>query len=115
MVGAGSITALAGCASGGNETGGPHVEYEKSVNTDDGKTYVDLSLTTYFSCSWASPDDYNPVTINIEVHAAGEQVVSDTWQVEYEECMDEQVENRSYVVDGEYDSVLVQAYTDTRE
>jgi hypothetical protein len=112
ILGSGAGASLSGCLSSSGspseepQPGGPQADYKRAVNNGEGNTYVDVEISTWFSCDGASPDNYDG-SLEIGIIAEGEEVQTDSINVDYEDCMVEQEILRTYQLEEEYDDVLV--------
>lgn len=115
--------AIAGCSDSGEERdskqgagGGIHIDYDKSVNMQDGKTYIDTSVQTWFNCGgyFDIPKEAKEgVELTVEVRALGEVVASENWTVTYRDCMSVYSRTFGWKLDEEYDNVLLTITHDT--
>ena len=110
--GAALATGLAGCSTETDESddgvgGGVRIDYDEAVNRQEGKTYIDIELKTWFNCSGytSTPDD--EVTITVEVRALGQVQASENWTVTYDDCMNQQTRTVGFVLEQEYDDILI--------
>ena len=116
---AGAI-ALAGCVSSSDESddgigGGIRQDYDEAINTQNGKTYIDIEWKTWFNCSGYTSTPNSEVTLTLEVRALGEVQASEEWVVSYDECMNQQTRTVGFTLDEVYDELLISTGHDSNE